>query len=120
MTKGTKTEKNIPKKVIGVKPDNPAAPLLPSSPSLPQDIIDSKNSTLTNSFDVINEWEQIHEKKIRGKLRDVCVYVAKQNLSKKKLPTNKEIRVHLGISNEYCKKLLTKARRIGLLAVHQK
>lgn len=117
MKEGTKIEENIPKKVIGAKPDDPI-PLLPSSLVCPQDISAVKNSTLTNPFGVINDWEQIHDKKIRGKLRDVSEYVAKQNLSKK-LPTNKEIRVHLGISKEYCKKILTKARRIGLLAKHQ-
>jgi len=117
MNKETNTENNIPKKVIGVKSDNHAH-LQPSFASI-QDISESKTPTIANSFDVINEWEQIHYKKIRGKLRDVSEYIAKQNLSKK-LPTNKEIRVHLGISKEYCKKILTKARRIGLLAIHQK
>ncbi len=72
-----------------------------------------------NSFDVINEWEQIHHRKIKGKLREVSEYVAKENLCKK-MPTNKDIRVQLGISKDYCKKILTKARRIGLLAIYEK
>jgi hypothetical protein len=114
-----KTKENVSKKVIGVKSDNPA-PVLP--PSLPgqKDRNDSSNGrTPINSFDVINEWEQIHDKKIKGKLREVSEYVAKENLSKK-LPTKKEIKVYVGITNEYCKKILTKSRRIGLLAIHQK
>ena len=118
MNKETKTDENISKKVIGVKSDNPA----PIPPSLPiqKDRHESSCGRITvNSFDVINEWEQIRDKKIRGKLREVGEYVAKQNLAKK-LPTTKEIRVHSGISKEYCKKIMTKARRIGLLSIHQK
>jgi hypothetical protein len=119
MKKDKRIEEYVSKKVIEVKsPDNPDPPL-PSSSSLSQGIPELKNPIPSNSFDVINDWEQIHGKTIRGKLRDVSEYVAKQNLSKK-LPTNKEIKVHLGISKEYCKKILTKARRIGLLAIHQK
>jgi hypothetical protein len=116
MKEGTKIEKNIPKKVIEVKPDNPA-PVLPLL-SLQKDKKVTSSRISVNSFDVINDWEQIHDTKIRGKLREVSEYVAKQNLCKK-LPTNKDIRVHLMISKEYCKKILTRARRVGLLAIHQ-
>ena len=116
MKERTKIEKNVSKKVIGVKSNNPVS--LPLQ-TLRRSSIEVRDITITNSFDVINEWEQMHGKRIMGKLRDVSEYVAKQNLSKK-LPTNKDIRVHLRISKEYCKKILTKGRRIGLLAIHQK
>lgn len=117
MTEETRIDEIVHKKVIGVKPDN-SATILPSLP--PQKVRhDSSFGTSINSIDVINEWEQVHDKRVRGKLRDVSEYVAKQNLSKK-LPTNKDIRVRLKISKEYCKKILTKARRMGLLTIHEK
>jgi hypothetical protein len=109
-------DEDISKKVIEVRPDaNIALP----TPSLQGDLQKKTNLTFANSFDVINEWERIHSKKIKGRLRAIGEYVANENLSRK-LPTNKDIRVHLGISKEYCKKILTKARQLGLLAKHEK
>ena len=94
---------------IGVSNENP----LPQRDSL------TLPSTYENGYDVINNWQETNAKRINGKLRSIGEFVARQNLIKKS-PTNKEIRSKLGIEKEYCKKLLAKARSIGLLQVHDK
>lgn len=116
-------DKNIPKKVLEVNTENDDLQI--TSESVIEESKTSKSevnrstSVILESFEVINDWEKIHVRQITGTLREVAEYVAKQNLSKK-LPTTKEIKVHTGISKEYCKKILAKARSIGLLAIHQK
>jgi hypothetical protein len=107
-------QKNIPKKVIGVIADEDHHQL--STLGIKSD---SSITTFENGYEIVNNWEKIYKMKIKGRLRSIGEYVATQNLQKK-FPTNKNIRTNLNIKREYCKKLLTKARRIGLLSIHQK
>jgi hypothetical protein len=123
MEKESRYDENIPKKVIGVKETTVGLPIASIPTTAIEDVIFEtetvkSNTTTLDSHEVINDWEQLNSKRIKGKLRTIGEYVAKQNLSKK-YPTTKEIRIHSRISKEYCKKILGKACRIGLLKTHE-
>lgn len=114
MNEDLNLEKTIPKKVIEVNED-----IHPIEDPLPQKVSLTLSSGYENGFAVINNWQVTSGKRVRGKIRTIGEYVAEQNLIKK-YPTTKEIRTQLGIRKEYCKKLLAKARSIGMLQVHDK
>ena len=107
MTKEAEIQENIPEKVIGVNEITDGLSATPSlTAKIDENTFDSEalsDTAHVNSYDVINDWEQLHSKRIKGKLRTVGEYVAKQNLSKK-LPTTKEIRVHLGYQMSIAKR----------------